>query len=132
MDGRNKFTGKLLKFYSFHYLYRNFYIMPFDRQTAITIGATTAISLLADIVIFSIGASEGGKFQLVIPSGKDAVKLIAAGIVMGITIDWSAKKVEHLFMSEAEKELEAITQTEKNKIRSGERGTSMPVAVTYA
>ena len=106
--------------------------MPFYRQTAITIGATTAISLLADIVIFSIGASEGGKFKLVIPSGKDAVKLVAAGVVMGVAIDWSAKKVEHFFMSEAERELETITQTEKNKIRSGERGTSMPVAVTYA
>ena len=105
--------------------------MTFDRQTAVVVLTSTALGFIADTLVYSIGASEGGKFKLEIPKGMEAVKLLMVGAATGFAIDYVVKKVEYTLMTDAEKKLNEISETEKQKIRSGERKNQLPIEVMY-
>jgi len=90
-----------------------------NTRTLITVGASTVVGLLGDVIIYSLAESKGQRFKIHIPKGKDLVNLIVLGIVVGLVIDFSVSKIEDLQKLEAEKKLDKLVEEESEKIQRG-------------
>jgi hypothetical protein len=105
--------------------------MAFDKQTLIVIGASTAIGFLGDCMIYSLAASKGGKFKLAVPKGMEAFKLLALGVATGFVVDFAIKKISYAIMQEQERDLIAVAEKEREKIRTGEVAGLKPLSVNW-
>lgn len=88
-------------------------------RTLVTVGASTVVGLLGDIIIYSLAESKGQSFRLHIPKGKDLINLVVLGIVVGLVIDLSVKKIEDLQKLPAEKKLDELVEEESKKVQKG-------------
>ncbi len=105
--------------------------MTLDKQTVIVVGASTVLGFIGDTLTYSIGASEGKAFHLVMPKGKALVNIIIAGIIGGFIIDYAIKKIERGTMTDEEKKLVDLADAERGKIRKGERAGQVPTQVMW-
>lgn len=102
-----------------------------DKRTAIIVLASTAIGFIGDTLIYSLGQSQGKKFSLHVPTGKSLFQLLALGIVSGIAVDYSIKKIELALKRDEEKLLDRLVEKEKIKINQEIIKGKMPVAVLW-
>ena len=102
-----------------------------DKRTAIIVLASTAIGFLGDTLIYSLGQSAGKKFSLHVPTGKSLFQLLALGIISGIAVDYSIRKIELALKQEEEKLLDQLVEKEKVKINTEVVKGKMPVAVLW-
>ena len=61
-------------------------------KTTTTVLAATAVGLVGDVVIYSLGQSKGKPFKLHLPSAGGLLQIAAVGIISGLTIDYIVKK----------------------------------------
>lgn len=106
--------------------------MNIDKRTLVTIGASTAIGFLGDLMVYSLAESKGGPFKIHMPKGKQLITLIIMGIVVGIGIDYAVKWVENSQKTKADIELEALIEKEKKRILAGELEGKIPQQIVWA
>lgn len=97
-----------------------------NKQTIILVTASTGISFLMDLIIFSASA---GKLKL--PPAHDMLKILATGVVMGIAIDYTLKKLERSLSTDAENKLSDVVDETVKKIRDGEIKNQEPVKIIW-
>ena len=107
--------------------------MEITKKTATILGSTIVIAALADIVIFSIGASKGagGKFKLVIPGKNDMIQILFIGLAMGLAIDFVTANLENLIMTPEERELSKLLKAEIKSINNGEKKGLTPIKIAW-
>jgi hypothetical protein len=103
--------------------------MEIDKKTVTVIVASTAIGYLGDVLTYSLG--QPGKFKLTFPKGKEALQLLGLGLVSGLVIDYTVKKIEQSLQTEGEKKLQALLEIEKKRLAAGERKNQEPVAIVW-
>jgi hypothetical protein len=103
------------------------------KKTIIVVGSTMVISMLADVVMYSIGASKtAGKFSLHMPKGKELGQVIVIGVVMGFVIDAITNKLVESQKSEQEKALDKLVKADVAKLDKGELKTAGPIKILWA
>lgn len=105
--------------------------MKFDAKTGIVLASSTIVGLVGDVLIYSLAESKGKKFGVHVPNGWALVNLIVLGITTGLVIDTTLRQIEDIITSKQEKQLEAIVNTEKEKISAGEHKGQVPTGVTW-
>lgn len=100
-------------------------------RTLIIVGTSTAVGFLGDVATYSVAASKGGKFRIVIPRGKELFSVIMLGVVGGFILDYAAKLVEDSLKTPEEKALDALVGKEKEKIYAGTIKNEKPVQVQW-
>lgn len=103
--------------------------MAIDKKTATVILASTAIGYIGDVLTYSLG--KPGKFKLTFPKGKEALQLLGLGLVSGLVVDFTVKKIEESLLTEGEKKLQALIEIEKQRLAAGERQNQEPVAIVW-
>lgn len=103
-----------------------------SKRTLIVVGSSTAIGFLGDIATYSVAASKGGAFKLVVPKGKELVSVLFLGVVGGFVIDYSLKLIEDSLKTKEEKALDDLVAGEKEKIYSGIIKDLLPTKVDWA
>lgn len=107
--------------------------MTLDKQTAVVVLASTGIGFLFDVLLYSMAQSEaqGGGFALSMPRGKDLLQLLAVEVVAGLLIDFSIKQLEYAMMSDQERAMTKLVDTEVYNIRTGMRQGVMPAYIHW-
>ncbi len=90
-----------------------------QQRTIIVVGASTAVGFLGDVLTFSVAASRGGSFKVVMPKGKELVTVLLLGVVGGFAIDLVLKYIEEALKNEEEKILDKVIALEKERIYTG-------------
>ena len=103
-----------------------------SKRTLIVVGSSTAIGFLGDIATYSVAASKGGAFKLVVPKGKELISVLFLGVVGGFVIDYSLKLIEDSLKTKEEKALDDLVAGEKEKIYSGIIKDLLPTKVDWA
>lgn len=67
--------------------------MTNTQRTLTIIATTTAIGMVGDILLYSLGKSNGGSFKLHAPKGSDLLKIAAIGIITGTAVNYVTKKL---------------------------------------
>lgn len=106
--------------------------MNIDKRTLITVGVSTAIGFVGDLLVYSLAESKGKPFRVHMPKGKQLVTLIAMGIIVGAGIDFVVKYVENSQKTKAELELENLIEKEKQRILAGELEGKVPQQIIWA
>jgi len=106
--------------------------MSLNKRTLIVVGASTAIGFLGDVMTYSVAASKGGKFQFVVPKGKELASVLFLGIVGGFVIDYALKQIEQSLKTKQERLLDALIDEEKAKLDSGININKNPTGVIWA
>lgn len=89
------------------------------KKTAIVVGSATAIGFIGDVIMYSVGKSEGGKFKVSFPQGKDLAQVLIIGIITGFVIDVAMKAILQSQKVDAEKNLDKLVEAEVNRIKAG-------------
>ena len=103
-----------------------------SKRTLIVVGSSTAIGFLGDIATYSVAASKGGAFKVVVPKGKELISVLLLGVVGGFIIDYSLKLIEDSIKTKEEKALDDLVAGEKEKIYSGIIKDLLPTKVDWA
>ena len=103
-----------------------------DKRTALIVTASTAIGFVGDVLIYSLAESKGKQFKIAVPKGAELVKLIALGIIGGLAIDYTIKKVEYAAMNEQERTLAKLVEAEKQRIAAGQRNNLVASSILWS
>ena len=106
--------------------------MAINTRTLIVVGASTIIGFIGDVATYSVAASKGTAFKVVVPKGKDLISVLVLGIIGGFIIDYACKKIEDLVKPDEEVLLDALVIEEKNKIEKGIIKNKNPKEVVWA
>lgn len=90
--------------------------MKFDKRTLTIVGASTAIGFIGDVLTYSVAASRGGSFKVVVPKGKELFWVLILGVIGGFVIDAAVKYVEESLKIDEEKFLDELVTKEKEII----------------
>jgi membrane protease YdiL (CAAX protease family) len=91
------------------------------QKTAIVVGSATIIGFLGDVVMYSVGASQGtGKFKIAVPKGMALVQVLIIGVITGFIIDAVMRYILESQKVDAEKNLDKLVENEVNKIKAGQ------------
>ena len=90
--------------------------MKFDNRTLTIVGASTAIGFIGDVLTYSVAASRGGSFKVVVPKGKELFWVLILGVIGGFAIDYAVKQVEEGLKIDEEKFLDRLVSKEKEVI----------------
>ena len=90
--------------------------MKFDKRTLTIVGASTAIGFIGDVLTYSVAASRGGSFKVVVPKGKELFWVLILGVIGGFAIDYAVKQVEEGLKIDEEKFLDRLVSKEKEVI----------------
>lgn len=90
--------------------------MKFDKRTLTIVGASTAIGFIGDVLTYSVAASRGGSFKVVVPKGKELFWVLILGVIGGFAIDYAVKQVEEGLKIDEEKFLDRLVSKEKEII----------------
>jgi len=101
-------------------------------RTLVLVGTSTAVGFLGDVATYSVAASKGGKFRIVIPKGKELASVLLLGVVGGFILDYAAKLVEDSLKTKEEKALDALVNQEREKIYSGQIKNQTPTQVQWS
>lgn len=101
-------------------------------RTLIIVGTSTAVGFLGDVATYSVAASKGGSFRIVVPKGKELVSVLLLGIVGGFLLDYAAKLVEDSLKTPEEKSLDALVGKEKEKIYAGQIKNQTPTQIQWS
>ena len=101
-------------------------------RTLIIVGTSTAVGFLGDVATYSVAASKGGKFRIVIPRGKELVSVLLLGVVGGFILDYAAKLVENSLKTPEERALDELVGKEKEKIYAGVIKNEKPTQVQWS
>lgn len=102
-----------------------------QKQTVILVTASTSISFLMDLIIYSSAQSQGKGFKLHIPPTKDMVGILVVGVLMGVAIDFTLNKLKRSISTDSENALADLVDAEVEKIRKGEIKDKLPVEIIY-
>lgn len=102
-----------------------------SQRTLIVVGASTAVGFLGDVATYSVAASKGQSFRIVVPKGKELVQVLLLGIVGGFILDYAAKFVEDAVKTPEEKALDNLVEGEKQKIYSGLITNQTPTKIDW-
>lgn len=106
--------------------------MKLDKRTITVIAASTAIGYVGDVLMISLAKKEKGKpFKIQFPKGKDALQLLAVGVVSGIVIDYAVQKIAQALQTKQEKTLLQLVETELQRIATNERVNKNPIAILW-
>jgi hypothetical protein len=103
-----------------------------SQRTLVVVGASTAIGFLGDVATYSVAASKGTNFHIVVPKGKELFQVILLGVIGGFLLDYAAKLVEDSLKTKEEKALDDLVAGEKEKIYSGVIVNQTPTKVDWA
>ena len=92
--------------------------MAIDKKAAIIIGSAMAFGFLADIIQYSMGKSEKGKFRFHFPDAKNLRTILAIVLVEAIAIDYTLAKMETALASDEENKLRELAKAEAEKIKN--------------
>ena len=101
-------------------------------RTLIIVGTSTAVGFLGDVATYSVAASKGSSFRIVIPKGKELLSVILLGVVGGFILDYAAKLVEDSLKTPEERALDELVGKEKEKIYSGIIKNEKPTQVQWS
>ena len=101
-------------------------------RTLVLVGTSTAVGFLGDVATYSVAASKGGAFRIVVPKGKELASVLLLGIVGGFILDYAAKLVEDSLKNPEERALDALVGKEKEKIYSGQIKNQTPTQISWA
>jgi len=104
----------------------------FNSRTLIVVGTSTAVGFLGDVATYSVAASKGGAFRLVVPKGKELASVLFLGIVGGFILDYAVKLVEESLKLPEEKALDKLVGAEKDKIYNGLIKNQTPTQVSWS
>jgi len=91
----------------------------FSQRQLVIVGASTAVGFIGDVLTYSVAASKGSSFKIVVPKGKELINVLALGVVSGFILDYALKFVEDSLKNKEEKELDKLVEGEREKIYSG-------------
>ena len=100
-------------------------------RTLVLVGTSTAVGFLGDVATYSVAASKGGAFRIVVPKGKELVSVLLLGVVGGFILDYAAKLVEDALKTKEELALDKLVGKEKEKIYSGAIKNQTPTQVSW-
>lgn len=103
-----------------------------NTKTLVIVGSSTVIGFLGDVLTYSVAASKGKKFTVVVPKGKDLVSVLALGIVGGFIIDYAVKQIEESLKTKQEKALDRLVAAERDKILNGKIEKQTPVQILWS
>lgn len=107
--------------------------MNIDKRTLITVGASTAIGFVGDLLVYSLAESKGKPFRIHMPRGKQLATLIVMGIVVGVGIDLIVKFIENSQKTQEELLLDDLIEKERQRILAGNGVTGKkPTQVVWA
>ena len=101
-------------------------------RTLILVGTSTAVGFLGDVATYSVAASKGGAFRIVVPKGKELVSVLLLGVVGGFILDYAAKLVENSLKTPEERALYELVGKEKEKIYAGVIKNEKPTQVQWS
>ena len=105
--------------------------MGISKKTLVMVGSTLAIATLADIVVYSLGASIGGKLSLHIPKGKELGQMLAIGVAMGVAVSYISDYLSKAVLSKEEANLDNLINQEKKRLEKGANTGLTPVKVNW-
>lgn len=105
--------------------------MGISKKTLVMVGSTLAIATLADIVVYSLGASKGGKLSLHIPKGKELGQMLAIGVAMGVAVSYISDYLSKAVLSKEEANLDNLINQEKKRLEKGANTGLTPVKVNW-
>ena len=100
-------------------------------RTLVLVGTSTVVGFLGDVATYSVAASKGGAFRIVVPKGKELVSVLLLGVVGGFILDYAAKLVEDALKTKEELALDKLVGQEKEKIYSGAIKNQTPTQVSW-
>lgn len=100
-------------------------------RTLVLVGTSTAVGFLGDVATYSVAASKGGAFRIVLPKGKELASVILLGVVGGFILDYAAKLVEDALKTKEELALDKLVGQEKEKIYSGVIKNQTPTLISW-
>ena len=92
--------------------------MAIDKKAAIIIGSAMAFGFLADVVQYSMGKSEKGKFRFHFPSASNLRTILVIVLIEAVAIDYTLAKMEAVLASDEENKLRELAKAEAEKIKS--------------
>ena len=102
-----------------------------NSRTIITVGASTTVGFVGDLLMYSLAASKGGKFKIEFPRGKELFNVILLGVVGGIVLDYTLGKIEYGLKTKEERELDKLVDREVEKIYEGTLRDKNPIEVVW-
>lgn len=102
-----------------------------SQRTLIVVGASTAVGFLGDVATYSVAASKGQSFRIVVPKGKELFQVLLLGVIGGFLLDYAAKLVEDAVKTPEERALDNLVAGEKEKIYAGQILNQTPTKVDW-
>ncbi len=103
-----------------------------ERETLIVVGVSTLIGFAGEVLLFSMEESKGKAFHLRFPPMAQSLKLLGFVLVTGVVTDWAVKLADKNTMSESERGLADLYESEKQKIKDGLIKSVKPLQVVWS
>ena len=90
-----------------------------NRETLTALAVSTLVVFSVEVLVYSMDKSKDGKFTLHMPPLNQAIKVLGLIIGTNITANLITGFINERSLSNAEKSLSDLYETEKDKVRSG-------------
>lgn len=106
--------------------------MALDKKTAIIIGSAMAFGFVADVVQYSMGKSEKGKFRFHFPNASNLRTILMIVLVEAIAIDYTLAKMETALASDEENRLRELADKEAQKLKNApDANKKIPASIVW-